>query len=147
MARRRRHHEGRGARGGRCRRSTEFAARANGVAGITPERVIRDGEKSEQILKLIDEDEDIAILVLAAGTGKEGPGPLVAGIGKTAGELSDPGRDRSGASRRRGSGRVVVSRAPPSAVHGRMPHPLRPMRLRLGAHRIDLVAAKAHLLL
>ena len=55
-----------------------FAARANGVAGITPERVIRDGEKSEQILKLIDEDEDIAILVLAAGTGKEGPGPLVA---------------------------------------------------------------------
>ena len=52
----------------------EFAARANGVAGITPERVIRDGEKSEQILKLIDEDEDIAILVLAAGTGKEGPG-------------------------------------------------------------------------
>ena len=56
----------------------EFAARANGVAGITPERVIRDGEKAEQILKLIDEDEDIAILVLAAGTGKEGPGPLVA---------------------------------------------------------------------
>ena len=52
----------------------EFAARANGVAGITPERVIRDGEKAEQILKLIDEDEDIAILVLAAGTGKEGPG-------------------------------------------------------------------------
>jgi hypothetical protein len=62
----------------------EFSARANGVAGITPERVIRDGEKSEQILKLIDEDEDIAILVLAAATGKEGPGPLVASIGKSA---------------------------------------------------------------
>ncbi len=62
----------------------EFAARANGVAGITPERVIRDGEKSEQILNLIDEDEDIAILVLAAATGKEGPGPLVASIGKSA---------------------------------------------------------------
>ena len=68
----------------------EFAARANGVAGITPERVIRDGEKSEQILKLIDEDEDIAILVLAAGTGKEGPGPLVASIGKTAGSYPIP---------------------------------------------------------
>ena len=63
----------------------EFAARANGVAGITPERVIRDGEKSEQILKLIDEDEDIAILVLAAGTGKEGPGPLVASVGQVRG--------------------------------------------------------------
>ncbi len=68
----------------------EFAARANGVAGITPERVIRDGDTSEQILKLIDEDEDIAILVLAAGTGKEGPGPLVAGLGKVAGSYPIP---------------------------------------------------------
>jgi len=67
-----------------------FAARANGVAGITPERVIRDGEKSEQILKVIDEDEDIAILVLAAGTGKDGPGPLVAGMAKTAGDYPIP---------------------------------------------------------
>ena len=68
----------------------EFAARANGVAGITPERVIRDGETSEEILKLIDEDEDIAILVLAAGTGKEGPGPLVASLGKIAGSYPIP---------------------------------------------------------
>src|SRR4029078_3117455 len=58
----------------------DFAARANGVAGITPERLVRDGEKSEQILKLIDEDEDIAILVLVAATGKEGPGPLVTSL-------------------------------------------------------------------
>ena len=63
----------------------EFAARANGVAGITPERVIRDGDKAEEILRLIDDDEDIATLVLAAGTGKEGPGPLVANLGKTVG--------------------------------------------------------------
>lgn len=62
-----------------------FASRANGVAGITPERVIRDGEKSEQILALIDEDEDIATLVLAAGTSKEGPGPLVSAVGSSAG--------------------------------------------------------------
>ena len=68
----------------------EFAARANGVAGITPERIIRDGDTSEQILKLIDEDEDIAILVLAAGTGKEGPGPLVASLGKVAGSYPIP---------------------------------------------------------
>jgi nucleotide-binding universal stress UspA family protein len=67
-----------------------FAARANGVAGITPERVIRDGEKSAEILKLIDEDEDIATLVLAAGTGNEGPGPLVASFGKTAGDYPIP---------------------------------------------------------
>ena len=73
----------------------EFAARANGVAGITPERVIRDGEKSEEILKLIDEDEDIAILVLAAGTGKEGPGAAGRGARQGRGRLSDPGRDRA----------------------------------------------------
>ena len=68
----------------------QFAARANGVAGITPERVVRDGEKSTEILKLIDEDEDIATLVLAAGTGKDGPGPLVASLSKTAGEYPIP---------------------------------------------------------
>jgi nucleotide-binding universal stress UspA family protein len=68
----------------------QFAARANGVACITPERVIRDGEKGTEILKLIDEDEDIATLVLAAGTGKEGPGPLVAGFGKNAGDYPIP---------------------------------------------------------
>ena len=68
----------------------QFASRANGVAGITPERVIRDGEKSTEILKLIDEDEDIATLVLAAGTGNDGPGPLVASLGETAGDYPIP---------------------------------------------------------
>jgi nucleotide-binding universal stress UspA family protein len=67
-----------------------FAARANGAAGITPERAIRDGDRSEEILKLIDEDLDIAILVLAAGTGKEGPGPLVSGLGKTVSDFPIP---------------------------------------------------------
>jgi nucleotide-binding universal stress UspA family protein len=67
-----------------------FASRANGAAGITPERAIREGEKAQEILTLIDEDEDIAILVLAAGTGTEGPGPLVSNIGKTAGTFPIP---------------------------------------------------------
>jgi nucleotide-binding universal stress UspA family protein len=68
----------------------KYATRANGVAGVTPERVIREGETAEEILKLIEEDEDIAILVLAAGTSKEGPGPLVASIGSNAGEYPIP---------------------------------------------------------
>jgi nucleotide-binding universal stress UspA family protein len=67
-----------------------FAARANGVAGITPERVVREGDVTEQILALIDEDEDIAALVLAASVGKEGPGPLVANLGNTAGTFPIP---------------------------------------------------------
>jgi hypothetical protein len=64
--------------------------RASNVAGITPERAIREGSWTEQILKLIDEDEDIAILILAAGTAKEGPGPLVTAIARTAGEFPIP---------------------------------------------------------
>src|SRR5215470_17062112 len=37
-----------------------FAVRAKGVGNITPERVSREGDKAEQILKLIEADEDIA---------------------------------------------------------------------------------------
>jgi nucleotide-binding universal stress UspA family protein len=66
------------------------AARANGIAGITPECVIREGEPHEEILKLIEEDEDIAVLVLAAGVDSEGPGPLVSSLGKTAGTFPIP---------------------------------------------------------
>jgi len=69
---------------------SKYAARANGIAGITPERVIREGEKAQEILGLIDEDEDIFVLVLAAGIGSEGPGPLVATIGRTAGDYPIP---------------------------------------------------------
>jgi nucleotide-binding universal stress UspA family protein len=68
----------------------KYAARASGIAGIAPERAVREGDKAEEILKLIDEDEDVFILVLAAGTGTEGPGPLVATIGRTAGDYPIP---------------------------------------------------------
>ena len=67
-----------------------FAARAHKIAGITPEQVIREGDKAEQIFALIDEDEDIAALVLAAGTGTEGPGPLVSSLSKSAGTFPIP---------------------------------------------------------
>lgn len=82
----------------------QAAARARSIADITPEQVIREGDTAEQILALIEEDEDIVILVLAAGTGKEGPGPLVTQLGKSfgtfpipiaivPGQLSDPELD------------------------------------------------------
>jgi nucleotide-binding universal stress UspA family protein len=57
------------------------ASRARNLAGIDPEQVLREGDKADEILKYIEEDADIGILVLAAGTGKEGPGPLVSSIG------------------------------------------------------------------
>jgi nucleotide-binding universal stress UspA family protein len=68
----------------------QAAARARSIADITPEQVIREGETGEEILKLIEEDQDIVILVLAAGTGKEGPGPLVAQLGKSFGTFPIP---------------------------------------------------------
>jgi len=61
-------------------RLDHFAARARNLAGVDPERVLREGAKADEILKYIDEDEDVGILVLAASTGKEGPGPLVSSI-------------------------------------------------------------------
>ncbi len=67
-----------------------YGARANGIAGITPERVVREGKSSDQITRLIEENEDIAILVLAAAEGKEGPGPLVSGLSSTAGDFPIP---------------------------------------------------------
>ncbi|MBV9077813.1 MAG: universal stress protein [Methylobacteriaceae bacterium] len=54
-------------------------------AGLEPEQVVRTGEKSEAILALIEEDQDISFLVLAAGTGSSGPGPLVSAIAAMSG--------------------------------------------------------------
>ncbi|WP_421725465.1 universal stress protein [Bauldia sp.] len=48
--------------------------------GLEPQVVIREGGRAEEVIKLIEEDEDIAILVLAAGTDSEGPGPLVSAL-------------------------------------------------------------------
>lgn len=62
-----------------------YAARARESAGIEAECVVREGTPVEEIHSLIEEDQDIAILVLAAGAAKEGPGPLVSSIaGKNA---------------------------------------------------------------
>lgn len=69
---------------------TKYSGRANGIAGITPERIVREGVTSEEIAKLIDEDADIGILVLGAGTENEGPGPLVSSILKIAGTFPIP---------------------------------------------------------
>ncbi|TKT82619.1 universal stress protein [Aquamicrobium sp. LC103] len=56
------------------------ASKVREKLGIEPELVIREGVPTEEIHKLIEEDQDIAILVLAASSSKEGPGPLVASV-------------------------------------------------------------------
>jgi nucleotide-binding universal stress UspA family protein len=66
------------------------AGRANGIAAITPERVIREGDPTEQILDVIEKDADIAVLVLAANAGPEGPGPLITMIADAVGSFPIP---------------------------------------------------------
>lgn len=68
----------------------KYAGRIKKIARIEPERAIREGDTAEEIVKAIDEDADIGILVLAAGTAKEGPGPLVSNLSKTAGTFPIP---------------------------------------------------------
>lgn len=52
-------------------------------AGLTPQTEIREGKPVQAITQLIEDDPDIALIVLAAGEGKDGPGPLVSAIAGT----------------------------------------------------------------
>jgi nucleotide-binding universal stress UspA family protein len=63
-----------------------------GFENVASEEIIREGVKGDEIRKLIDEDEDIAILVLGASTDPAGPGPLVSSLasGTAAGSFPIP---------------------------------------------------------
>lgn len=63
-----------------------------GFDTLKAEEVIREGKIVDQILKQIDEDEDIAVLVLGAANETAGPGPLVASLaaGSAAGTFPIP---------------------------------------------------------
>jgi nucleotide-binding universal stress UspA family protein len=55
----------------------DAASQVRSLTGLEPERVARIGAVADEIISLVGEDEDIAVLVLAASAGKDGPGPLV----------------------------------------------------------------------
>jgi nucleotide-binding universal stress UspA family protein len=61
------------------------------IAGSMPIVYIREGSRRDELLALINEEPSISILVLAAGTGPEGPGPLISYLtGKPAARLRIP---------------------------------------------------------
>ncbi|MCP5432941.1 MAG: universal stress protein [Alphaproteobacteria bacterium] len=62
-----------------------LGTQVNRETGIVVEYAIREGRKREVLIRHIEEDPDIRLLVLGAGTGKEGPGPLVSAM---AGEVA-----------------------------------------------------------
>ncbi|WP_323778071.1 universal stress protein [Leisingera sp.] len=57
---------------------------------VDPELVIREGEPVPEILQYIEDDAEIGVLVLGAGTGRKGPGPLVTQLTKNSGTLPVP---------------------------------------------------------
>jgi nucleotide-binding universal stress UspA family protein len=69
----------------------KLSAEVKDISGAMPVVHIREGRLSDELLALIDEEPSISILVLAAGTGPEGPGPLTSYLtGKPAARLRVP---------------------------------------------------------
>ena len=58
--------------------------------GIDAELVIREGEPVPEILKQIEQDGDIGVLVLGASAEKGGPGPIVTDLSRRFGSLPIP---------------------------------------------------------
>ena len=67
------------------------ASEVHDICGTMPALYVREGSPADAIEQLIEEEPRIAILVLGAGTGKKGPGPLVSSIaGKLSGKFPIP---------------------------------------------------------
>lgn len=72
-------------------RLQQLAAEVNRVSGHVPMLFVREGSAADELIALIEEEPHISILVLAAGTGPDGPGPLVSGLsGKLGRQLRVP---------------------------------------------------------
>jgi len=68
-----------------------LAARVNELTGTLPVLYVREGSRREELMKLIDEEPSISILVLGASVDKRGPGPLIEALtGKFVGKLRVP---------------------------------------------------------
>ena len=58
----------------------KMATEVNKLSGKMPMLYFREGDRREELLKLIQEEPGISILVLAASTSPKGPGPLVSAL-------------------------------------------------------------------
>ncbi len=58
----------------------QYADKINEMSGKMPVVYIRRGTARDQLLELLAEEPSISILVLAAGTGSKGPGPLISAL-------------------------------------------------------------------
>jgi nucleotide-binding universal stress UspA family protein len=53
--------------------------------GQDPTVVIREGEPAGELRRLLEEDSGIGLVVLGAGSGRDGPGPLVTLLARAGG--------------------------------------------------------------
>ncbi len=67
-----------------------FAKWMRDKENIDPELVIREGEPVAEILAQVSDDPEVGVLVLGAGTGSGGPGPLVTQLTRSSGTLPMP---------------------------------------------------------
>jgi len=69
----------------------KLSAEVSDLCGAVPIVHIREGRRRDELVALLEEEPSISILVLAAGTGPEGPGPLVTQlVGKMSGRMRVP---------------------------------------------------------
>jgi nucleotide-binding universal stress UspA family protein len=59
-----------------------FGEKAADLSGSAPVFLVEEAETRDAIIKAVDADPEIKILVLAAAVGARGPGPLVAAIAR-----------------------------------------------------------------
>ncbi len=67
-----------------------FAKWMRDKQGVNPELVVREGDAVAEILGQVQDDPEIGVLVLGAGTEKSGPGPLVTAMSRSSGSLPIP---------------------------------------------------------
>ena len=65
-------------------------ARIAAIGEVRTETVIREGDTLEEIERVISEDPGIGILVLAASTSSDGPGPLITAFATRSGGAALP---------------------------------------------------------
>lgn len=61
---------------------TQHADAVEARTGVRPEIVVSEDESIDAIRDLVDNDSSIKVLILAAGSGRMGPGPLVSRLAK-----------------------------------------------------------------
>jgi len=69
----------------------KMASEVQKLSGSMPVLYFREGDRREEVMKLIDEEPSVSVLVLGAATGPKGPGPLVQALtSKYVGKLRVP---------------------------------------------------------